>query len=44
MNPQENPVDFRDRHEVEACLSFTIVCVALAGIAFNLLVILGRSQ
>lgn len=38
----ENPVDFRDRHEVEGYITFAIVCIALGGIAFNLLVILSH--
>lgn len=44
MNPDENPVDYRDRHEVEACLIFSVVCVCFFGIAFNLFVILSHSH
>lgn len=36
----ENPVDYRDRHEVEACLTFTITCTCVLGFALNLLMIL----
>lgn len=40
MNPNENPVDFRDRHEVEDCLTFAIMCVVVVGIVLNLFIIL----
>lgn len=33
----ENPVDFRDRHEVEGYLLFALGCVLFAGIAINLM-------
>lgn len=35
----EHPVDFRDRREVESCLTFAISCVLTIGIAFNLLLV-----
>lgn len=38
----ENPVDFRDRLEVEACITFTIVCILCFGFLANLINILAR--
>lgn len=36
----ENPVDYRDRHEVEGCITFAIVCVCVFGFLANLINIL----
>lgn len=40
MTFPENPVDFRDRHEVEDCLMFTVGCVLTFGFFANILTIL----
>lgn len=40
MNSSENPVDFRDRHEVEGYITFAIVCVCAFGFLANLINIL----
>lgn len=37
---KENPVDYRDRLEVEACLTFSVICACAFGIGFNILMIL----
>ena len=44
MNPDENPVDYRDRQEVEACITFGIACVLVLGFAINILTLVSYAN